>query len=85
MGFTGKWCIHPSQIAPIHEAFTPPADDVELARRIVAAFDEALAAGLGAAMMGGQFIEKPIVERAMRTLRLHEAIAARQGLSGLPV
>jgi citrate lyase beta subunit len=77
MGFTAKWCIHPAQVKPIHDAFTPRDSDVELARRIVSAFDDAITAGLGAAMMGGQLIELPIVERARQTIRVSEKIAAR--------
>jgi citrate lyase subunit beta/citryl-CoA lyase len=78
LGFTGSWCIHPSQVAIVHEAYSPQLEEVDLARRVVAAFDEAKAQGLGAVMMGGQFVEIPIVERAQRTLRLHEKLASRK-------
>ena len=77
LGFTTGWCIHPNQIAISNEVFSPTPEEVELSRKVVAAFDDAKAQGLGAVMMGGQFIELPIVERAQRTLRLHEAIQAR--------
>ena len=70
LGFAGKCLIHPSQIDIVNEVFSPSAEDVELAERVVAAFNEAFAAGIGAVMLGGQLVELPIVERAQRTLRL---------------
>ncbi len=82
LGFTGSWCIHPTQVGPVNEIYSPTLEEVELARRVVAAFDEAKAAGLGAVMMGGQFVEAPIVERAQRTLRLFESISAAERGSG---
>jgi len=77
LGFAGKWCIHPSQLAVVNEVFAPSADEVEHARAVVAAFEDAQAKGIGAVMLGDQFVEKPTVERAQRTLRIHAAIAAR--------
>lgn len=74
LGFTTGWCIHPNQIPVANAVFSPTTDEVDLARKIVAAFEEAQAAGIGAVMMGGQFIELPIVARAQRTLHLHNAI-----------
>ena len=81
LGFSGGWCIHPNQLPIANEVFSPTAEDLELARRVVAAFGEAESAGLGAVMMGGQFVERPIVERAQRTLRLHEKISGRSAVS----
>lgn len=78
LGFAGKCLIHPAQIAIVNEVFSPSPEDVELARRVVAAFEEAKAAGIGAVMLGGQLVELPIVERAARTLRAHAAISARR-------
>lgn len=79
LGFAGKCLIHPGQIAAVNEVFCPSSEDVELAQRVVAAFEEARAAGIGAVMLGGQLVELPIVERAQQTLRAHAVIAARQG------
>jgi len=81
LGFTGGWCIHPSQLPIANEIFSPTAEEVELARQVVVAFDEAEAAGLGAVMMGGQLVERPIVERAQRTLRLHEKISRQSAVA----
>ena len=74
-GFRGKMAIHPKQVAVINEVFTPSAADVERARRVVAAFERALAAGEGVTRMAGEMVERPVVERARRTL----ALAARYG------
>jgi citrate lyase beta subunit len=76
LGFSGSWCIHPLQLPVVNEVYTPQPEEVELARRILTAFDEAKAQGLGAVMLGGQFVEIPIVERAQRMIRLYERIQA---------
>jgi citrate lyase subunit beta/citryl-CoA lyase len=68
LGFQGKMCIHPDQIAGANEAFTPDEATVAQARRIVAAFDEAEAKGLASIQLNGQFIDYPIVQRARRVL-----------------
>jgi citrate lyase subunit beta/citryl-CoA lyase len=68
LGFQGKMCIHPDQIAPCNAAFTPDEAAVAQAKRIVAAFDEAEAKGLASIQLEGQFIDYPIVQRARRVL-----------------
>jgi citrate lyase subunit beta / citryl-CoA lyase len=68
LGFAGKMCIHPDQIAPTNAAFTPDEATVAKARRIVAAFDKAEAEGLASIQLDGQFIDYPIVERARQVL-----------------
>ncbi|RMF81064.1 MAG: citrate lyase ACP, partial [Planctomycetota bacterium] len=73
LGFEGKGCIHPRQIRVIHEAFAPGPDEVEKARRIVAAFEEAQARGLAAVALGSKMIDPPVVRRAQRTVQLAEA------------
>jgi citrate lyase subunit beta/citryl-CoA lyase/(S)-citramalyl-CoA lyase len=65
MGFTGRACIHPSQIAPVHAVFTPTEAEIAHARRVLDAFE---AAGGGAALLDGKLIEKPLIRAAMRTL-----------------
>jgi len=65
MGFTGRACIHPSQIGPVHAVFTPTEAEIARARRILEAFE---AAGGGAALLDGKLIEKPLIRAAMRTL-----------------
>jgi citrate lyase subunit beta/citryl-CoA lyase len=68
LGFQGKMCIHPDQIAATNAAFTPDEAAVAQARRIVAAFDKAEAEGLASIQLEGQFIDYPIVQRARRVL-----------------
>jgi citrate lyase subunit beta/citryl-CoA lyase len=68
LGFQGKMCIHPDQIAPTNAAFTPDEAAVALAKRVVVAFDEAEAKGLASIQLDGQFIDYPIVQRARRVL-----------------
>ncbi len=75
LGFDGKGCIHPRQIAVIHEAFAPSEKELEKAQRIVAAFEEAQAKGLGAVSLGRKMIDAPVVKRAQRVVKLAEAMA----------
>ncbi|MGH2966468.1 MAG: HpcH/HpaI aldolase/citrate lyase family protein [Solirubrobacterales bacterium] len=76
MGFTGKCLIHPVQIEIVNKVFAPSPQEVALAQRVVAAYEEALAAGVGAVMLGGQLVELPVVLRAQRTLRVHASVSA---------
>ena len=55
MGFQGKLCIHPEQIAPVNKVFTPDRESVEHAQRVVAAFEEAEAAGSASIQVDGYF------------------------------
>lgn len=73
MGFQGKLCIHPAQIEPVHRVFTPSADEVAQAERIVAAFDKAEADGSASIQIDGHFVDYPIVARARRVLLLAAA------------
>ncbi|MCF8053021.1 MAG: CoA ester lyase [Desulfobacterales bacterium] len=74
-GFQGKICIHPNQIQPCHEVFTPNQKEIDSARRIIEAFEEAEHQGNAAIQLDGKFIDYPVVERARRTVALAEAIA----------
>ena len=77
LGFDGKTLIHPQQIEPANAAFSPTAEEVHRARRIIAAYGEGVAAGKGAIRMEGRLIEALHVEEAHRVVALAEAIAAR--------
>ena len=79
LGFDGKTLIHPQQIEPANAAFSPGAEEVARARRLVAAYDEAIASGKGAVRAEGRLVEALHVEEAQRTLALAAAIAAREG------
>ncbi|MCX7835518.1 MAG: aldolase/citrate lyase family protein [bacterium] len=70
LGFDGKGCIHPRQIQPIHEAFAPTQDEIDRAKKIVLAFEEAEAKGLGVVALGSKMIDPPVVKRALRTVKL---------------
>lgn len=74
LGFEGKGCIHPRQVPVVHEAFAPSADEVEKARRIVLAFEEAEKKHLGVVSLGSKMIDPPVVKRALRTIRMAEAL-----------
>jgi len=78
LGFLGAACIHPSQIAILNEEYTPPADDVAHAERVVAAYEKATAQGVGAITVDGKMIDVPVVERARALLARHRSIAARE-------
>jgi len=65
MGFTGRACIHPIQIGPVHAVFTPTGVEIAHARRVLDAFE---AAGGGAALLDGKLIEKPLIRAARRIL-----------------
>jgi citrate lyase subunit beta/citryl-CoA lyase len=73
-GFQGKLCIHPDQVGPANAAFTPTADELAWAHRIVAAFSVAEAAGSASIQVEGYFVDYPIVERARRVVALAEAV-----------
>ena len=75
-GFDGKTLIHPSQVDVCNEVFAPAEDEVEHARRVIAAFDEAQAEGRGVVTVDGRMIENLHVENARRILSVAEAIAA---------
>jgi citrate lyase subunit beta/citryl-CoA lyase len=68
MGFTGSVCIHPKQVPIVNRGFSPTADERAWAARVVAADEAARAAGLGAVLLDGRMIDRPIVERARRWL-----------------
>ena len=68
LGFAGKQAIHPGQIGTINEVFTPSARELDHARRVIAAYDEAVARGTGAINLDGKLIDVPMVERARRLL-----------------
>ncbi len=78
LGFSGKQLTHPRHVAPVNQVFSPAAEDVELARQVVAAYEEAQAKGLGATSLGGRMIDYGSFRRAQALLDLDEAIRARE-------
>lgn len=73
LGFDGKSVINPRQIEPLHRVFMPSEKDLNKARLIMAAIEEANARGSGVASLNGKMIDKPVVTRARRLLDLYEA------------
>jgi citrate lyase subunit beta/citryl-CoA lyase len=70
LGFVGKGCIHPRQIPIVHDAFAPGPDEIERAVRIVRAYEDAEARGLGVVSLGTRMIDAPVVKRALATVDL---------------
>ena len=70
LGFEGMGCIHPRQIAVIKQGFAPDTEEVEKARKVVLAFEEAGRNGLGVVALGSKMIDQPVVNRARRTIDL---------------
>jgi citrate lyase subunit beta / citryl-CoA lyase len=77
-GFDGKTLIHPGQIDIANSAWAPSDDEVDHARRVIAAFEEAVADGRGVVTVDGRMIENLHVANAQRALAIAEAIAALQ-------
>lgn len=68
LGFRGKACIHPAQVAIVNRVFSPTGEERERARRVVEAYERGLADGRGAVALDGEMIDLPVVERARRIL-----------------
>jgi citrate lyase beta subunit len=68
LGFDGKWCIHPAQIEAVNEVFSPTEREIEWAKKVVEAYEEASAAGTGAISVDGQMIDAASVKMAHNTL-----------------
>lgn len=73
MAFSGKQIIHPNQIAPVQEAFTPSAEAIAYALRVRQAFEENQAQGKGAFALDGKMIDAPILKAAEKVLGLAQA------------
>ncbi len=70
LGFDGMGCIHPRQIRVIHENYAPVTAEIEKAKKIVNAFIEATAKGLGVVSLGTKMIDPPVVKRAQKLIDL---------------
>ncbi|TCS60021.1 (3S)-malyl-CoA thioesterase [Primorskyibacter sedentarius] len=79
MGFDGKTLIHPAQVEIANAAFAPSEDEVDLARRQIAAFEEAHAAGQGVAVVDGKIVENLHIVTAREILAKADAIASLNG------
>jgi citrate lyase subunit beta/citryl-CoA lyase len=68
LGYDGKLCVHPAQVALAHAAFSPSEEEVDRSRRLLAAYEQSLAEGRATTEFEGQMIDSPLVLRAQRTL-----------------
>jgi citrate lyase subunit beta/citryl-CoA lyase len=75
LGFRGRFAIHPAQLTPINECFSPGPAEIEAARRIVDAFEEAESRGRGSTSLDGRVIDVPVVKRARAVLELASSLA----------
>jgi len=74
LGFEGMGCVHPAQIAVIHDAFAPAPAELERARKIVVAYNEAQQKGLGVVSLGSKMIDLPVVQRALKLMARAQAM-----------
>jgi citrate lyase subunit beta/citryl-CoA lyase len=74
LGFSGKAVIHPDQIAPVNAIFSPTPEEIAYALRVETAAVEGERSGSGAVALDGKMIDRPVVERARRTLSLARAL-----------
>jgi citrate lyase subunit beta/citryl-CoA lyase len=74
LGFEGMGCVHPLHIPVIHEAFAPTSVEIERARKIVAAYDDAQARGLAVVSLGSKMIDLPVVQRALKLMARAQAM-----------
>ena len=68
MGYGGKLCIHPSQVAIANEAFLPSSEEIDRARRLLKAYDDAKAQGVASVAFEGQMVDEPVAVQARRVL-----------------
>jgi citrate lyase subunit beta/citryl-CoA lyase len=77
LGFDGKTLIHPNQVAPCNDVFSPGAEDVAHARKIIAAFDQPENKGKGVVSLDGRMVERMHADIARKTVAIADAIAGR--------
>jgi citrate lyase subunit beta/citryl-CoA lyase len=82
LGIEGKWAIHPSQVALANEVFTPPTQEVERARRILDALEQAARDGRGAAQLDGRMIDAASARMARVVVEMNEAITGKSRVAG---
>ena len=78
LGFSAMSCIHPSQVDAINTVFSPTAEEIDYCQKVLQAFEEANARGDGSIAFGGQLIDRPIIERARRTIDMAKSLGMIQ-------
>jgi len=76
-GFSGGTCVHPGLVQALNEAFTPSAEDVAYARKLIAADEKAATEGRGSFTVDGKMIDIPVIDRARRLIARYDAIERR--------
>ncbi|MCH7625013.1 MAG: CoA ester lyase [Chloroflexi bacterium] len=79
VGFKGKFAIHPAQIDVINEAFSPSPSEIEHAKRVIEAFEEAQSRGRGSTSLDGHVVDVPVVKRAEALLELAASLPGATG------
>lgn len=74
IGMKGKYVIHPEQVEPVNQVFSPTPQELETARKIVSAYDEAKGRGIGVIDVDGQMVDVPVANRARDLLAYAETI-----------
>jgi citrate lyase subunit beta/citryl-CoA lyase len=77
-GFDGAGCIHPGQVTIVNEEYSPSPDEVAYAKKIIRMNDETAKSGRGSFALDGKMIDVPIIVRAQKLLKRHEAIRQRE-------
>jgi citrate lyase subunit beta / citryl-CoA lyase len=78
MGFDGKTLIHPNQVEACNKVFSPSAEEIAQARKLIAAFDRPESKGKGVVQVDGRMVERMHAEMARRTVAIADAIATRE-------
>lgn len=73
-GFSGKMCIHPAQISPVNEQYSPSEKQIIYAQQVVEAWEESLQQGLGALSLNGKMIDKPVADAQYALLETAKAL-----------
>lgn len=79
IGFKGKFAIHPAQVDTINEVFSPSADEIENARRVIEAYEEAERNGRGSTSLDGKVVDVPVVKRAQQLMEQVESAGRPNG------
>ncbi|MGD8834933.1 MAG: CoA ester lyase [Desulfobacteraceae bacterium] len=74
MGFDGRAAVHPAQIEIIHDVFTPTETEIQHAADVISAAEKARREGLGVAVVKGKMVDKPIIQRAEKIIRIAERL-----------
>ena len=75
IGFTGKLLVHPRHVDSVNQVFSPSKDEIDFARRVIKAYEEAKAKGLGATSLGGRMIDYGSYRRALNLISIAEKIS----------